>query len=137
MTVCFLVGYRRLSLLVCQLLSVTGTAMIGAVVYLTYPSYGLLFVPAVCVIAFLFPLSLAIAQTCWMVVCFGVAVWVADPAGFAPLGIVRPVRQLCGVPGPPVRARRGRCRAAPCSPAPEQQAAGWAPRRQRCRYSLP
>jgi PAS domain S-box-containing protein len=85
MTVCFLVGYRRLSLLVCQLLSITGTAMIGAVVYLTYPSYGLLFVPAVCVIAFLFPLWLAIAQTCWMVVCFGVAVWVADPAGFDPL----------------------------------------------------
>jgi len=85
MTVCFLVGYRRLSLLVCQLLSVTGTAMIGAVVYLTHPSYGLLFVPAVCVIAFLFPLWLAIAQTCWMVVCFGVAVWVDDPAGFDPL----------------------------------------------------
>jgi diguanylate cyclase (GGDEF)-like protein/PAS domain S-box-containing protein len=85
MTVCFLVGYRRLSLLVCQLLSVTGTAMIGTVVYLTYPSYGLLFVPAVCVIAFLFPLWLAIAQTCWMVVCFGVAVWVAHPAGFDPL----------------------------------------------------
>jgi diguanylate cyclase (GGDEF)-like protein/PAS domain S-box-containing protein len=83
--VCFLVGYRRLSLLACQLINALGTAMLGAVVYFNDPAYGLLFVLSVCTVAFLFPLSWAIAQTCWMVACFGTAVWLADPAGFNPL----------------------------------------------------
>ena len=89
----FLLGYRRLNNLVCQFVAALGTAILAAVVYFTIPAYGLLFVVSVCAVVFIFPLRWAIAQTFWMLVSFGIAVWFAHPQGLNP---VEPMLLLSG-----------------------------------------
>lgn len=69
-----LAGYRHLGRVRAQLATAVGSTMIGEVVYLTRPSYGVLYVIVACCLAFFSPVRWVIAQTCWILICYGVAV---------------------------------------------------------------
>jgi diguanylate cyclase (GGDEF)-like protein len=77
-----LAGYRYLGRVRAQCATAMGTALIGEVVYLTRPSYGVLYVIVACCLAFFSPPRWMIAQTCWILICY----WVAVRFGHNPQG---------------------------------------------------
>jgi diguanylate cyclase (GGDEF)-like protein/PAS domain S-box-containing protein len=74
-------GWRVLTNTLSQVFAAIGLGMIGVIVAFTDADFGLLYPAVACVIALLFPLRWAIAQNCWLLAVYALALYVNPDEG--------------------------------------------------------